>query len=859
VLLFALLTALAAEPQTGVVTTPPALTTFVEAEYPAAAAAQNVTGTVTVSIDLDETGHVENVTLVDSPRPDFAAAALAAIKRFVFSPAEVDGRPAPVTLTYQYEFKVLTKVVKLGPQVNFEGTVLERFKKTPLANVTVTVVDVGRVATTDAAGHFEFVDLPVGPHTVKLSGEKLVEVTTDETIEPEQKRTVKYRVEEKQEGVDIEVTVRASRLKKESVQTAIRTEEARRVPGTQGDTLKVVQNLPGVARSSFGSGQLVVWGSAPRETRVLIDGVEVPSLYHAGGLRSVVSSELVKGIELLPGAFGPEYGRGLGGLVKVETRALPERGVHGAVQVDVLDASATLTAALGDRVRVAASGRYSYLDRLLAGVVAPDVADFFPIPRYSDYQAKVTVALRKDEELGLLFLGAHDDYRRQVASSDPTQVKSEQSTQHMHRLALRYSRLLDDGASFFVTPFIGFDSNATRLQSGAVPSNLSTDAVKPGLRAQYRSKVEPWLILTLGTDVLSTSAKVSRTGSITSPPREGDAYIFGRSPGDDVATDSWTTQLSDVSVYALAELPLGAWSITGGVRAGASVIDVGRLQPKEVGVPTIGGSTVNWTVDPRASVAFRPFKRWSLTASAGLYHQAPDPEDLSAVFGNPTLGLQQSVHTSLASNLKLTGTLAFDVVGFWKHSSNLVSRSSLSTPPVGQALTQNGTGDAYGVQVLLRQELFENFFGWVTYSLSRSTRRDQADQPERLFDFDQTHVLGVVASYEWRGFTFGVRFRWTSGLPRVAVNGAFYDVRDDTWQPLLGARNALRLPDFFQLDARVERRFAFKGQSLDVFLDVQNVWNQRNPEEIVYSPDYSTRRYITGLPLLAVLGVKYEF
>jgi hypothetical protein len=37
------------------------------------------------------------------------------------------------------------------------------------------------------------------------------------------------------------------------------------------------------------------------------------------------------------------------------------------------------------------------------------------------------------------------------------------------------------------------------------------------------------------------------------------------------------------------------------------------------------------------------------------------------------------------------------------------------------------------------------------------------------------------------------------------------------------------------------------------------VWNQRNPEEIVYSPDYSTRRYITGLPLLAVLGVKYEF
>ena len=44
--------------------------------------------------------------------------------------------------------------------------------------------------------------------------------------------------------------MRAPRIKKEAVETRIRTEEARRVPGTQGDTLKVVQNLPGVARAA---------------------------------------------------------------------------------------------------------------------------------------------------------------------------------------------------------------------------------------------------------------------------------------------------------------------------------------------------------------------------------------------------------------------------------------------------------------------------------------------------------------------------------------------------------------------------------------------------------------------------------
>lgn len=855
----AALALLLAQAPPGTLTRAPALLTFVEAEYPPEAAARGEEAVVTVTIDLDATGAVEDVKLVDAPSPAFGEAAVKAVRRFVFSPAEVDGVPAPVTITYRYQFKVTTQVVKLAPQVNFEGTILERFNKKPLAGVLVALEDLGRSTSTDAAGHFEFLDVPVGAHQVKLSGEKLVGVTTEETIEKDQKKTVKYRVEEKQEGVDIEVTVRAARIKKESVQTAIRTEEARRVPGTQGDTLKVVQNLPGVARSSFGSGALIVWGSSPRETRVVVDGVEVPNLFHVGGLRSVLSSDLVKGIELLPGNFGPEYGRGLGGLVKVETRALPESGVHGSVAVDVLDASASLSAALGDRLKVAVAGRYSYLDRLLAGIVSPDVGDFFPLPRYSDYQAKATLALREGEELGLLFLGAHDDYRRRVGSDDPAQVRTEETEQHSHRLALRYARLMDDGSSFSVTPFLGLDQSRSAQTAGAVPSELVGTAWKPGLRAQYRSRIERNVILTLGSDVLSSAATTSRTGSITSPPREGDPYVFGRPPSDSSASDSWRTQLTDASVFGLAEVVVGPFTFTGGLRLDAYVIDVDRLVPRTVGLPALGGSSITWTVAPRASVTWRALKSWTLTASAGLYHQGPDAEDLSAVFGNPTLTVQRAWHFSLASNLKLTPTLSLDLVGFYKDYADLVSRSGLSTPPVAAALTQLGTGRAYGGQLLLRQELFQNFFGWVTYSLSRSTRQDAPDQAERLFDYDQTHVLGVVASYEWQGFTLGVRFRYTTGLPRVAVTGGFYDVRDDVWQPLLGARNSTRLPGFVQLDARLEKTFHFGALALNAYLDVQNVWNQRNAEEVVYSPDYTRTQYISGLPVLAVLGVRFEF
>ena len=41
-----------------------------------------------------------------------------------------------------------------------------------------------------------------------------------------------------------------------------------------------------------------------------------------------------------------------------------------------------------------------------------------------------------------------------------------------------------------------------------------------------------------------------------------------------------------------------------------------------------------------------------------------------------------------------------------------------------------------------------------------------------------------------------------------------------------------------------------------MYLDVQNVYQHENAEEIVYNFDYTRRSYITGLPILPVLGGK---
>jgi hypothetical protein len=89
---------------------------------------------------------------------------------------------------------------------------------------------------------------------------------------------------------------------------------------------------------------------------------------------------------------------------------------------------------------------------------------------------------------------------------------------------------------------------------------------------------------------------------------------------------------------------------------------------------------------------------------------------------------------------------------------------------------------------------------------------------------------------------------------------AFYDARDDQFQPQFGPHNGIRLPDFVQLDAQLDRSFQLGPRlSLAVSLEVQNVSNQHNAEELAYRFDFSQREYIRGLPTLAVLGVRLAF
>ena len=654
-----------------------------------------------------------------------------------------------------------------------------------------------------------------------------------------------------------EVSARGVRPSHDVASVSVQARDAEQVAGTEGDPVKVVQDLPGVARPSFGGSDLVVWGSSPGDSRTYVDRVEIPVLFHGAALRSTVNANLVQAVTLSPGAYGADYGRALGGIVRVTTRDLPAGPTRAVLDVDAIDGAAMVSGAVGDRVRAAVAGRYGWLDRLLPLVSARNVDPYFAVPRYGDYQGKVELSLRDGERLDAVVLGSRDDLSTTVPDADPSRQREETTDAEYQRVYLRYRHTLSDASSVEVTPWVGHDGSALDASFGATPASVHSSTWRGGVRAIHRARATPWLGVSLGLELDDSETDLVREGSLEIPPREGDVTVFGRPPGPGVNVDQWTAGNVDVAPHAQLDFDAGPVVVSPGLRADGFLTTVNRQTPKVGSTPPVGLSHLDGVIEPRVTIRWRVTPCVSLLGAAGIYSQPPDPADLSSVFGNPTLGPSTARHVSFGESLRISSSLRADVTAFSKWMSDLAVRSSLPTPTLAQALVPDGSGRSYGVQILVRQEAWHGLFGWVSYTLSRSERTTPAGA-WRLFDYDQPHVLTLVASQQAGAWTLGARVRVASGLPRTPVVGAFYDATGDQYDPLFGPQNSVRLPAFWQIDARVDRRGSIGRAAFDAYLEVLNLTDHTNAEEYVYNLDYTRRGAVTGLPFVAVAGVKVE-
>jgi hypothetical protein len=660
-------------------------------------------------------------------------------------------------------------------------------------------------------------------------------------------------------ATDAYETVVTAPLPSEAGETGLSTVELRQIPGAQSDAGKALENLPGVARPGLGGSELVVWGAAPEETRVVIDGMEIPALYHLGGLRSVVHSGFLRTLTLVPGGYGAEYGRGLGGLVRMASRGPPVERYQGELDVDILDASFEAGTPIGNGGGVLAAGRVGYLDRILGGTLSSDSRHLFPLPHYRDLQGKLVLPLRDDEKIEVIFLTSSDARAVSNNAASPSSLAEEDRSQSFSRLGVRYVRALADRSAASLIPFVGWDRARRQEVAGLGSADESIASTVLGLRGEYGAPLTPRLSLVLGFDGILTIANVQRSGSATLPPREGDIAAFGQPISGGASADSWNASIGNLAPYAAPEISLGRWRLLPSLRLGGYWISASRSTPENGVTPRAGSSRLSWSPAPRLAVAHQTRSWLRESLAFGLYHQAPSPGDLSAVFGSPTLGVAHSLHIVAGTDIGNGRRFTAQPTLFYRYMWDLVMRNPAQNPPLAHALVQDGVGRAFGAQILLRFAPHPALSGWLAYTLSRSERRYASESSYRLFDQDQTHVLTFVGNASFGEFVVGTRFRLATGMPRTPVVGGYLDATTGQYQPIFGQQNSIRLPVFYSLDLRIEKHFRRRWVDVAPYLEILNLTNHANVEELAYDEQFAARSNITGLPILAVAGVSVRF
>ena len=375
----------------------PELISFSEAHYPPTFYRKGIEGTVLLSLTISDSGTVDSVSVLKGLTPVLDSNASSAALKLKFSPAIAGGQPVPAILQYEYRFSLDEIANRIEKYTNFSGQLLEKGTRKPIndAMVIISFIDTvsdttipvpfskyieyigsfegqyleekNLVTTTDSTGSFKFKSIPICSILVSNPVPEYENIEEKEYLTRDQELIVKY-IRKRVSYSDYEIVVYGKSEEKEVSRRQLSLNEVKAIPGFGGDAVKVLQALPGVARPTFTSGELIIRGSGREDTKCFLDGIEIPLLFHFHGLKSTYNSDLLSSVDLYPGGFNSSFGGTVGGAIEIIGRKAKTDHWHGNADINALDASLLAEGPISDKISLAATVRHSYVDKIIENV-----------------------------------------------------------------------------------------------------------------------------------------------------------------------------------------------------------------------------------------------------------------------------------------------------------------------------------------------------------------------------------------------------------------------------------------------------------------------------------------------------------
>jgi len=643
-------------------------------------------------------------------------------------------------------------------------------------------------------------------------------------------------------GVTVRQNFKAKKIESPLSVLSVGVQEIEKTAGANRDVSKVIQTLPGVGATDPNRNDLIVRGGGPSENVFYLDGIEIPVINHfatqgsSGGTVGVINPDFVRDIDFYTGAFPADKGNALSSVMDIKQKDGSTDRIHTKLSVGASDAALTLDGPLGSKSTFIVSARQSYLQFLFAAIGLPF------LPTYNDFQVKVKTRIDKKNEITFLGIGAIDNDALNTGIKNPTESQAyllaylPTYVQWNYTVGAVYKHFAETHYDTWVlsrnmlrnTNYKYKDNNADSVKT----SDYKSDEAENKLRFE---RIYPDLPF-----------KLSFGGGVK--------YVhYTNYTNRQIFMDNSVSNL----VY---NTRIGLFGYQAFVQASKALSDE-RLK-LSLGI-NFAGLNYNQNMmnplnqfSPRFSVSYALTQNFDLNANVGRYAQQPAYTTLGYRDATGVLVNQNENLHYIVSNQAIAGieyrpmeNMRMTVEGFYKqyefYPLSVVDGLSIASEgtnygEVGdEKIVSTGKGRAYGVEVLYKILEMKKLNLTATYTYFRSEFTNAAGTylPS---SWDTKNLFNLIASYKFqKNWNVAMRWRFVGGAPYtpidpVSANKAVWDINK---QPLLDYTkfNSLRLPDTHQLDIRVDKEYYFKKWVLNLYTDIQNVYNFKTQGAPVYT------------------------
>jgi len=652
----------------------------------------------------------------------------------------------------------------------------------------------------------------------------------------------------------------------------------RQAAGGFENLFHVMPTLPGIAATDDKQGKLAVRGTGPQHNVVLFDGVQVHSPQRFGSYpTSFVNPETTASMAIDTSGLDARHGGRLSSVTVVETRdGRTDRRL-------ALSGSASLTN--GDLLaegRVPGTTAGSWWATVRGTYYRPIVQAFDDgvIPNFADVQLKVTLRPSAQTRLSLFGLIGREGVIRRTSAEAVTPDAIWRRLDAESRLRAATFWWAPNRRVSTTTTISAYDNrssyfNVLSFGVGGFASGYRISDL--ALRQRVALVWRPGHALDTGVEVNRIRSHWQTHGHAP-PPIDGTSDPDPTGPiGElDVPTYSRLAR-TQVGTWVQERIPIGArLEFEPGLRLDwNSLTDERALQPRARLSARVGGAVIWAGLAWQAQTPGHEAMQQGLELYNFSVPGASNPLNLrnersrQVVFGvERPLGHHLSVRVE-AYRRRFDRLLVPRQESGWERAQRLAPYEIPPDMPPDSALLEYrptvdprsaGTGRASGLELLLQRD-GARLSGWVTYTLSKSTR--ELFGRTVPFAFDRRHAVGAVASLRLtRAFRLATTWQFASGFPVTPLTPEvmFSEHREPggplvmrperlpSGHPMLASAleprrlsrwNSERLHAYVRLDQRVtwapSPRWELYGEVINLFdhanLEQSTLWNVGGFEE----------------------------